>query len=224
MALTSSAAIFTANHVGGILIGFGDYAGVALITGVTNTTTATASISFGVGSVSGNIGGNVTLSSETNNLSDYFDINGDNYPDILIDDFVQMTKPTGGLFGADDGPGSDGGARTWSNVGKSGVFGWGLSGSASGTYGDAGSSSASTSGTGVVKKRADLCLGKAQVSNSISGNFGKSRSKTQVLWADINGDGLKDIIIFDRKANKWLLFLNEGSQGFNSCRAKLRVV
>lgn len=40
VALNSSAAIFTANHVGGILVGFGDYAGVALITAVSSTIAA----------------------------------------------------------------------------------------------------------------------------------------------------------------------------------------
>ena len=38
--------------------------------------------------------------------------------------------------------------------------------------------------------------------------------KPQFSASDINNDNLKDIIVFDSKANKWLVFLNEGSQGF----------
>lgn len=44
VALTASAAIFVSNHVNGYFIGLGDYAGVALITAVTNSTTATVRI------------------------------------------------------------------------------------------------------------------------------------------------------------------------------------
>ena len=36
----------------------------------------------------------------------------------------------------------------------------------------------------------------------------------QFSASDINSDGKKDLIIFDRKANKWLIYLNEGNSEF----------
>lgn len=36
----------------------------------------------------------------------------------------------------------------------------------------------------------------------------------QFSASDVNNDGKKDLIVFDRKANKWLIFLNEGSLDF----------
>ena len=164
----------------------------------------TTAVTFGASVTPFNLGGNKTLSSTSNNLSDYFDINGDSYPDVVFGNFVQMTGATGGLYGDNFiGPGSIGGDRTnWNNnVGQSVIGNHGLSFSASGTYGKAGQQTGSTSGQGGIKKGKFLNFANAGASVGVSANFALGDSKTQVLWADINGDGLSDRLTYSISGN-----------------------
>ncbi|MBP6184083.1 MAG: thrombospondin type 3 repeat-containing protein [Saprospiraceae bacterium] len=158
-----------------------------------------------------NIGRNKTISSWTRNLSDYFDINGDRYPDLMFSDYVQVTNATGGLY-ADNVVGGD---RTWGdNVGKSEVENEGSSSSTSGTFGRGGDQTGSTSGAGGTKWGLYLNHGKAQASLGISGQFGQSKSEAQVIWVDINGDGLSDRLVYD--VNNFNVGLNLGISGEDS--------
>jgi RHS repeat-associated protein len=142
------------------------------------------------------VGKNISLRNRSRNLSDYFDINGDRYPDILFDNYAQVTNSTGGLyassFGAPIVPTSN---RNWGELGHNRTSSVGLSyglSSQSGTAGKSGDVTPPPSGGGGTKWNKFLSHIKAQASVSASGSLGASRSNTRILWTDINGDGLSD--------------------------------
>jgi RHS repeat-associated protein len=140
--------------------------------------------SFGVGaSVS------KSLDAENNSLTDYIDLNGDRYPDIVTTDKVQYTVRTGGLqadvpsWSRIDGQGG-------SQIVKSNNSNLGFA--ASGSYTMGGKSNTNTDGTGCSKPR---FIGfKGNSGAGISGNFSNGESTTSRMWADVNGDGLADIL------------------------------
>ncbi|HLO56875.1 MAG TPA: RHS repeat-associated core domain-containing protein [Saprospiraceae bacterium] len=171
----------------------------------------TTAVTYGVSVAPFNVGKNKTLSSSSKNLSDYFDINGDSYPDILFNNFAQVTNATGGLYPSSfDVPGPDPseaptGNRSWGdNIGSNSIATDGVSigASASGAYGKAGEPTGSTSGQGGIKSSKFLNFVKGHASTGISGNFSSSNSTTKVLWTDINGDGLSDRLEYDGAAVK----------------------
>lgn len=50
----------------------------------------------------------------------------------------------------------------------------------------------------------------AELRNPWAGGF----DLPQFSASDVNNDGIKDIIVFDKKANKWLIFLNDGNSNY----------
>ncbi|MBK8152569.1 MAG: hypothetical protein IPK61_05585 [Saprospiraceae bacterium] len=94
---------------------------------------------FGLSVSPFNAGKNGTFSSFSESLNDYTDVNGDRYPDIVMDNFEQITNSTGGLYATETGdPGNNGvflpGPRIRPNVSKTTITSSGKS--ASGTYPD----------------------------------------------------------------------------------------
>jgi RHS repeat-associated protein len=127
-------------------------------------------------------------------LTDYIDLNGDRYPDVVTENEVQFTKKTGGLF-TPLNRSVIGSMSTDNN--SSGGF------SASGTFGKSGKETAGadgattyTSGGGLVSigKPISCNFGKGNSSLGVSGNYSSGSSRTAKLWVDINSDGLPDIM------------------------------
>ncbi|MBK7233837.1 MAG: hypothetical protein IPH93_16640 [Saprospiraceae bacterium] len=89
--------------------------------------------SYGVNAGPIGVGQSETIESHSSILSDYFDINGDRYPDIVYSDNVFQTNGLGGLYPIEfEGPGSKCGQKAWENTGLTNVVGQGKS--LSGTY------------------------------------------------------------------------------------------
>jgi hypothetical protein len=112
--------------------------------------------------VIGNI--NKSIANISTILTDYQDINGDRYPDIISTEKIQYSKRTGGLYKAV--------SRTSSLSGNIGISDGGALG-----YGASGS-----------------FWGRDNSSAGISGNFSSSNESSTKSWTDINGDGLPDLV------------------------------
>ncbi|PZR20391.1 MAG: hypothetical protein DI539_10955 [Flavobacterium psychrophilum] len=148
-----------------------------------------------------------SFDAESNSLTDYIDLNGDRYPDIVSTDKVQYTLRTGGLqaevpsYSRVDGQGG-------SQVVKSTNSNLGFA--ASGSYTMGGNSNTNTDGTGCSKPR---FIGfKGNSGAGISGNFSNGESSTSRMWADVNGDGLADIL--EKSPNYINVRLNMGNNVF----------
>lgn len=142
--------------------------------------------SFGVVGASGT----QSLGGTSRSLTDYIDLNGDRYPDIVTEEQVQYTRKTGGLF-----------TPTWRSI-----FGemsaddsgnWGVS--ASGTFSKSGKPIPGAvepcpNGKLMIGKPARSTFGSGNNSAGISGNLGFGNTNTTRLWADLTGDGLPDIL------------------------------
>lgn len=136
--------------------------------------------------------GTASLGGSSASLTDYIDLNGDRYPDILSTSEVQFTKKTGGLYPVDT-------RSIQGKISSDNNDSFGLS--ASGTFGKSGKKAAGGEGakTGSNGKtetgKPETCSsGNANSSLGISGSYGQGTNHTNRLWADLNGDGLPDII------------------------------
>ncbi|MBA5630351.1 SpvB/TcaC N-terminal domain-containing protein [Moheibacter lacus] len=146
------------------------------------TRTIAGGIGVSMGGVGGSVSGNKTTSAYNYTLTDYIDLNGDGYPDILTEGKVQYTKPTGGLKVSGNPP------SNWNGIGRYEIDNWGLA--ASGSYGKAGE------GTN------DECAAEefrfhgfsGQASGGVSGNFSEGEDWAHHIRIDVNGDGLSDKI------------------------------
>lgn len=159
--------------------------------------------------------GTASLGGVSNTLTDYIDINGDRYPDIVTTGQIQYTTKTGGLYSPIT-RGSFAGNMSTDNNGS-----WGFS--ASGTFSKAGKPNAGSEGAAPTPN-GKLMIGKPGTSSygggggnnstSISGNFGQGDNTTSRLWADVNGDGLPDIV--SRSGSTVTIDMNLGNSTFNS--------
>lgn len=143
------------------------------------------------------------------NVSEYMDLNGDRYPDLVFDKRAQITNTFGGLYA--DGPLS--GVRVWGannedtdrNTGMSTVNSLGVSAGASGVYAKFGKKAPANSSKFYFNK-----LGEGEASMGISGNFATSKNRSNILWTDINGDGLTDRLTYDDASKELFTKLNFG--------------
>ncbi|MXN92343.1 hypothetical protein GR160_14030 [Flavobacterium sp. Sd200] len=157
-------------------------------------------ISAGGGFGQVNVSGSKSLDGESISITDYVDLNGDRYPDLISHSNVQFTRRTGGLYNT-----SQITSPFEGNIGETGSSSWGISASGSfymgkkngGSEGADQQSStapvgtpAETAGTNIKKAKFNLFNG--GVSAGISGEFSSGRDEGTKLWADINGDGLAD--------------------------------
>lgn len=153
--------------------------------------------------------GTFSLGGESRLRSDYVDLNGDSYPDIVTESQVQFTRKMGGLFAPNSRTVQ--GAMSIDNNDN-----WGLS--ASGSFGKAGKPNPGSEGAGPlpdcslrIGKPASCSFGMGNSSLGLSGSYSEGSNNTARLWVDINGDGLADII--NDSGNVWL---NMGNNTFNT--------
>lgn len=144
----------------------------------------------------GTLGHAGDLYCESFNTSDFFDLNGDRYPDIVLNDFLQVTNRTGGLYDPDvpesvnnikDGPYD----IDESSLGRFKTKFETNSASGSAVLLDAGGKSSNSTSS----KDPNFSVGFSRLSAGVSGMHSNSTSRSTILWADINGDGLSDKIL-----------------------------
>lgn len=149
--------------------------------------------------VGGNLSKSIRGSGEL--LTDYTDLNGDRYPDVVTRDKVQFTTRTGGLK-----------AQTPRNsheqtitLSRNTNFGIGVSGGL-GAINDkqGGKVPAFNKISWLVNST------KPNTSIGISGNFSTGRSFTDSFWLDVNGDGLSDLVA--KENNSIRIYLNNGGE------------
>lgn len=149
--------------------------------------------SVSIGGSVGGVGGSLNTSTSFNWAElNYMDLNGDRYPDILTKDNVQFTNSIGALsetrnlgFGR-----VSTGETTSSGAGASGSF-----------------TVATTPGTylafnlpifgGIGPIIIPITAPKVKASVGINANVGTGGNTEELLWADMNGDGLSDRINMD---------------------------
>lgn len=141
------------------------------------------------------INGSKSIDIESYSYTDYLDINGDRYPDLISVDNLQPTNKTGGLF-MPKSPIVPG------NLSETGGENWGAG--ASGSYYSGGKVAPGTGGTQqppstagsrqpfISKPKLETTDGSSSI--GINGEFGYSKNPSTRQWADINGDGLNDLI------------------------------
>jgi RHS repeat-associated protein len=143
------------------------------------STTKTKSSSLGISFIGISATEGKTNAVTTTNL-DMMDMNGDRYPDVVNENVIQYTLPTGGLQAGmknhNAGPMvSEGNSRGFSLGGGFPVA----------------HTTKSTPGTAMAEQR------EASVSIGISGNTGHGDNDINSSWNDINGDGLPDKLYMD---------------------------
>ncbi len=134
--------------------------------------------SYSIGASAGIFGASATHSEgDSKVLTDFADMNGDRYPDIVTEERIQYTSATGALSDnfVDHGKGETNVASTVSD---------GLSASGSFVL-----SKAEPSPKG---KKPTFSIGGGGNSLGLSGNIGNATNETSATWMDINGDGLPD--------------------------------
>lgn len=148
----------------------------------------------------GNFGGfvgasaNVSPHGINNSLTDYIDLNGDRYPDIVTNEEIQLTRKTGGLF-------PKVGRNNIGAISEDNSSNWGVS--ASGSFNSAGLGQ--TKGTG-------------HTSLALSGSYSKGKSNSSRIFTDINSDGLPDILTRanSENASPVTVSLNLGNNNFSA--------
>jgi RHS repeat-associated protein len=155
--------------------GGGNSVAVRAVNKITKSTSNSVSggVGFeGVGNASGN-----TSNGSSRVLSDFMDMNGDRYPDIITERGIQFTQPTGKLenqynpFVTGDVTSTITNSRGASAGGFVKIQPKGNSTNARATKSD---------------------VGGAKSSGVISINYGKGDNSGNFTWIDINGDGLPD--------------------------------
>lgn len=171
--LTPASPLPPANASIGTGLGAGAFAPKKLTTSNSISFSAGGGIGVGGFGVSGAYG----ISSVTSVVSaDYMDMNGDRYPDIVIDDKVQYTSPFGGLSSLSVNHGV--GESHQNSALSEGV-----------TLGGSYNKPEAKSKASDAKKMQIHASGGG---SGISGNFGTTEDETDFTWMDINGDGLPD--------------------------------
>ena len=152
--------------------------GASAITKISESKTTSFSLGGGVGSgLFGTSGSYSKSESETRVLSDFMDMNGDGYPDIVTDTHIQYTTATGGL--AEGATPHNFGVNNFSVNESDGV-------TLGGTY-----TSPESKGTIYNVKNRTIEVGKG-AGGGLSGNFAKGSNEIDFSWKDVNGDGLPD--------------------------------
>ena len=135
-------------------------------------------ISASGGGGAGPVSGSANVSTGWSRLiSDFMDMNGDRYPDIVTEKGVQFTLPTGKL------------ESTYGSL-NSGVINKTTTDAAGVSIG--GFYKTEPKGTMLNPKGVRSDAGSAKVSGTISGNFGTGTNEGDFTWTDVNGDGLPD--------------------------------
>ncbi|UPQ78288.1 hypothetical protein M0M57_11730 [Flavobacterium azooxidireducens] len=134
-------------------------------------------------------------------VTDYTDLNGDRYPDVVTTDKIQFTTRTGGLNAETNRQNEEQIVTLNSNSN----FGVGVSGGFGGKNDDQGAK-----GSTPQKMTTTTNSTKSSTSIGLSGNFSTGKSFTDSFWSDVNGDGLSDLIT--KNGNSIQVFLNKGGK------------
>jgi RHS repeat-associated protein len=152
------------------------------------------SVSAGVSAYIGGVSGTSSLGGESRSLTEYIDLNGDRYPDLVSEDNVQYTKKTGGLNASLNRNSDVRGAMSTDSNGN-----WGVT--ASGSFGKSGKENPGSNGArpktnGIIHigKPASYAFGSGSSSAGISGSYSQGSNNSEHLWIDVNGDGLPDLL------------------------------
>lgn len=128
----------------------------------------------------GPVNGSATIGNGNSRLlTDYMDMNGDRYPDIVTEKGVQFTLPTGKL------------EESYGSL-STGVVNRSTMSSAGASVGGFFSLQSKGSTTDAKANRSDA--GSAKTSGTISVNLGSGNNENDFSWMDVNGDGLPDRI------------------------------
>ena len=149
--------------------------GARAINKISKSNNTSFSAGGGAGFISGSYG---KTNGDMKVLTDFMDMNGDRYPDIVTDKRIQYTTARGGLSPTyiDHGKGESLKTTTESD-------GVSLSGSFVTSKGQAPPTNA---------KKVTFFVGTGNNTGGLSGNFGKGKNDADFTWMDINGDGLPD--------------------------------
>ncbi|WP_295795219.1 SpvB/TcaC N-terminal domain-containing protein [Mucilaginibacter sp.] len=142
-------------------------------------------------------GANASYSSSTNTTQlDMMDMNGDHYPDVLNENNVQYTQPSGSLEGNVHSPHNMGGAS-----GEGTGFGISL-----------GNEFLRSSDRNTTSENANVVADNSGASLGFpTGSANSNKQETDATWVDINGDGLPDKVY-----KNGLVALNLGYQFANA--------
>ncbi len=140
---------------------------------INDSYTLGGSLAIGVGGSYGKTDGYTEV------RSDFMDMNGDRYPDIVTPNGIQYTHAQGGLSGRVTYHSLLNHRTTMHSTGSS----------LSGSYVLSSAQPAATN-----TKRFSVSVGDGKSSAGLSGNFGNGDNSTDFTYMDINGDGLPDRI------------------------------
>ncbi len=172
--------------------------GIRAINRVTESTTESFAGGAGISPISGSYSESTNT---TKNITEFLDMNGDSYPDIVTEDGIQYSNADGSL--ADTAtPYSINGAVVALGLNRAEAKAEG--GTLGGTY-----INAKTNNTGFLtsakasvrqmktslkgeQKAVDNATKDAATSVSISANFSENDDESKNSWVDVNGDGLPD--------------------------------
>ena len=167
--------------------------GATGIVKITKSKTKSFALGAGFGPVSGSYS---TSSGYTENVSDFVDMNGDSYPDIVTATHIQYTNARGGLMG-DAVLHNLGRHRSEHEADGFTLGGSFITSKSSNTTASKESGisrqikAMKTSLTG-GHKGTSMAEREAQASIGISGNFSEGEDEIKHSWMDVNGDGLPD--------------------------------
>ncbi len=169
------------------------------LTSVSNSKTISGGLNVGIGGFGGGVSGSESETSSTTKVS-VMDISGDNFPDIIGPDFVQITTPLGGRSADKIQHGFGNHASISSSTGASASGGYSAAvGKNSDTAGK-GSPRISIGGSAIINAGNISAQGAAKsssVSVNVSGSYNTTTDQTEHTWLDINGDGLIDKLYRD---------------------------
>ena len=167
--------------------------GASGIVKITRSKTKSFALGAGFGPVSGSYS---TSSGYTENISDFVDMNGDSYPDIVTTSHIQYTNARGGLMGGTISHNLDRHRSEYEaegfTLGGTFITSKGNNTTASQESGISGQIQAMKKSLTTGHKSTEVAERVAQTSVGISGNFSENEDEIKHSWMDVNGDGLPD--------------------------------
>lgn len=163
-------------------------------------TNLSAGVSAGVAVASVGVNGSKSLNGTSNMLTDYVDLNGDRYPDIVSTSKIQYTTKTGGLYDS-----AVINAAYNNNLADYINSNWGMGASSSFTVGGKPVPPADP-----TSKWPQFASFKGNNSTGITGSYSSGDNYTKKMWTDINGDGMADLLTRDALTGAITVKMNLG--------------